>query len=321
MTRLRLAVPSKGRLKEQADAYFEDADLRLSSLGGDRGYSARMDGLPGVDVLLLSTSEIASALIAGDVHVGVAGEDLLRETAPDLSAAVHLLSPLGFGFARLVVAVPQSWIDVASMSDLDDVGARFEARTGRRLRVATKYARLTRRFFAERGVTHYRIVESGGATEGTPASGAAELIVDITTTGATLAGNGLKILQDGLILSSEAQLAASLKADWSAESNAQLRALMSILSARSEGRASRSLLFAPGFSAGKLAGGLASRLDVLRPGEAVCRREDAHELARAIVDAGGGPVRTQDADFVFRAENASFLAFEAALLRLRSSSR
>ena len=127
-----------------------------------------------------------------------------------------LLRPLGFGRADLVVAAPKSWIDVDTMADVEEVAHDFLARTGRRLRVATKYLVQTRAFFARHGVVDYRIVEFGGATEGAPAAGAAELIVDITTTGATLAANGLKILSDGLILKSQAQLAASLKASWTA---------------------------------------------------------------------------------------------------------
>ena len=127
------------------------------------------------------------------------------------TSAVELLTPLGFGHANVVVAVPQAWIDVRTMADLDEVAADLRARHGRKMRVATKYVNLTRRFFAEHGVADYRIVESLGATEGAPAAGAAEIIVDITTTGATLAANALKVLDDGVILRSEANLVASLR--------------------------------------------------------------------------------------------------------------
>lgn len=215
MTTLKLAIPSKGRLKEQAEAFFASTGFAIEALGGARGYFARIAGLPDVEVRLLSAGEIASSVISGDVHVGVSGEDLLREQAGDLDRVVHLLAPLGFGRADLVVAAPKSWLDVETMADVDDVAARMEAATGRKLRVATKYVRSTRRYFTEEGVGHYRIVESAGATEGAPASGVSELVVDITTTGATLESNGLKILRDGVILRSQAQLAASLDADWS----------------------------------------------------------------------------------------------------------
>ncbi len=222
MTSLILAVPSKGRLKEQAEEFFAKAGFRIEAIGGARGYFARIAGLPDVEVRLLSASEIASGVISGDIHVGVSGEDLLREQAGDLDRVVHLLVPLGFGRADLVVAAPKSWLDVETMADVDDVAARMEASTGRKIRVATKYVRSTRRFFTEEGVGHYRIVESAGATEGAPAAGVAELVVDITTTGATLESNGLKILQDGVILRSQAQLAASLDAEWSPEAIAAL---------------------------------------------------------------------------------------------------
>ncbi len=126
------------------------------------------------------------------------GEDLVREKVADADARLELLAPLGFGSANVVVAAPQAWIDVRTMADLEDVASAFRARRGERMRVATKYVNLTRRYFAEHGVGDYRIVESLGATEGAPAAGAAELIVDITTTGATLAANALKPLEDGV---------------------------------------------------------------------------------------------------------------------------
>ena len=151
------------------------------------------------------------------MHLGVTGEDLVRESIPDADRRVLLIEPLGFGSANVVVAVPQAWIDVRTMADLDDVTTGFRAQHNRRMRVATKYINLTRAFFASHGVVDYRIVESAGATEGAPAVGTAEMIVDITTTGATLAANGLKVLDDGVILRSQANLVASRDADWSAE--------------------------------------------------------------------------------------------------------
>lgn len=212
-----LAVPSKGRLKEQFDAYLATAGIALKQTAGARGYRATVEGHPGIDVMLLSSSEIASSLANGDVHLGVTGEDLIREAAPELEARVSLLKPLGFGFADVVVAVPASWIDVSTMADLDDICAAYASRHKRRLRVATKYTQLTRGYFAGAGISDYRIVPSAGATEGAPTAGTAEVIVDITTTGSTLKANGLKILDDGVILKSQATLAQSLKAEWSAE--------------------------------------------------------------------------------------------------------
>lgn len=211
---LIIALPSKGRLKEQTEDWLGKTGLNLRAAGGARGYSATIEGVDGVEVRLLSPGMIAAALDAGEAHLGVTGEDLLRERGEAAFARVQLLAPLGFGFADVVVAAPQSWIDVETMDDVDDVAHAYLARTGGRLRVATKYINLTRGFFAARGVGDYRIVASDGATEGAPAQGLAELIVDITTTGATLVANGLKILDDGVILKSQSNLTLSRCAAW-----------------------------------------------------------------------------------------------------------
>ena len=208
MKKLILGIPSKGRLMEQAQDLLVKAGYEIKRIGSERGYRGRLIGLEDIEVAFLSAADIATGLKSGAVDLGITGEDLLRETiAPDNPVADVVLR-LDFGPADVVVAVPDFWLDVAQMSDLDEVAAQFYSVHGRRLRVATKYFNLTRRFFAAKGVTGYRIVESLGATEGAPAAGSAELIVDITTSGATLKANHLKILDDGLILSSCAILAA-----------------------------------------------------------------------------------------------------------------
>ncbi len=183
---LVLAVPAKGRLQENAEAFFARSGLQLVKPRGARDYRGTVVGLDGIEVAYLSASEITAHLAAGSVHLGVTGEDLVREQMPDADSRVVLIEALGFGLATVVVAVPQAWIDVRTMADIDDVATAFRHTHGRRMRVATKYINLTREFFAAHGVIDYRIVESAGATEGAPAAGTAELIVDITTTGATL---------------------------------------------------------------------------------------------------------------------------------------
>jgi ATP phosphoribosyltransferase len=202
-----IGVPSKGRLMEATAELFAKAGHAIDRTGSERGYRGRLAGLGNVEVAFLSASEIAAHLRDGKIDAGVTGEDLLRETIPPSEESVSIAARLNFGPAKVIVAVPDCWLDVASMADLDDVAEQFYRAHGRRLRVATKYQNLTRRFFAEKGVTGYRIVESLGATEGAPAAGSAELIVDITTTGSTLAANNLRILDDGLILDSCAVLA------------------------------------------------------------------------------------------------------------------
>jgi ATP phosphoribosyltransferase len=168
-------------------------------------------------VSFVSSGEIAQFLKTGTIHLGITGEDLIRETMEDADERVRFLARLGFGRAEVVVAVPECWLDVRRMADLEEVALTYARLHGRRVRVATKYMNLTRRFFARSGVTGYRIVESLGATEGAPVAGLAELVVDITTTGTTLKANGLKVLEDGVMLRSEANLVASKAAPWTPE--------------------------------------------------------------------------------------------------------
>lgn len=208
-----IALPSKGRLKDEAMAAFARAGLVIEAPEDARRYRARVEGRGDIEIAFLSASEIARELGAGGVDLGVTGEDLVRETIPEWESRVAIVARLGFGHADVVVAVPEAWLDVDTMADLDDVAADFRQRHGRRLRIATKYWRLTQGFFsAQHGIQVYRIVESLGATEGAPASGSADVVVDITSTGSTLRANHLKVLEDGVILRSQASLARSLRA-------------------------------------------------------------------------------------------------------------
>ncbi len=231
---LILAIPSKGRLQEQTLAYLAAAGLSMRQSRGARDYTASLAGVDGVTMSLLSAAEIADDLIAGKIHLGITGEDLLAERSA--GNRIHSIERLGFGNAKVIVAVPRAWIDVSTMADLDDVAASFHTRHHRKLRVATKYVTLARNFFASHGIADYRIVESLGATEGAPASGTAEAIVDITTTGATLTANDLKILDDGIILESQAALTASLHANWSTDARTAARDLLTRIATRTAGK-------------------------------------------------------------------------------------
>jgi ATP phosphoribosyltransferase len=210
---ITLALPSKGRLKEQALEVLAKAGFAVSLPDDSRSYRARIEGQADIEVAFLSASEIAGEVGQGAVDLGITGEDLLRENLADWESRVEIAARLGFGHADVVVAVPDMWLDVDSMADLDDVAADFRQRHGRRLRIATKYWRLTQQFFSQKhGIQVYRIVESLGATEGAPAAGSADIIVDITSSGSTLRANHLKVLGDGVVLRSQACLAASRKA-------------------------------------------------------------------------------------------------------------
>jgi ATP phosphoribosyltransferase len=207
-----LAIPSKGRMKDDAVSSLSKAGLETEPSKDARAYRLKVKGREDVEVALMSASEIARELVAGSIDLGVTGEDLVRESAANWESKMSIAARLGFGKADVVVAVPDHWHDVESMADLDDVAAHFRHRHGRRLRIATKYWRLTQGFFSQQhGIQVYQIVESLGATEGAPAAGLADLIVDITSTGSTLTANRLKILRDGVILTSQACLVQSLK--------------------------------------------------------------------------------------------------------------
>jgi ATP phosphoribosyltransferase len=312
---LIIAVPSKGRLKEQVEAWLADCGLDLAISGGTRGYLASLKGLAGAQVRLLSAADIATALSAGEVHLGVTGEDLLREGG-ELAGRVLLLRALGFGRADLVVAAPKSWLDVDTMADLEEVAHDYLARTGRRMRVATKYLGQTQGFFARHGVADYRIVESGGATEGAPAAGAAELVVDITTTGATLAANGLKVLADGVILKSQAQLTASLRAAWTPAQLAAAEQLLRTVEARAAAHAAATLTWPARGDAAEAAA--VARLTAAgatpRPHGLLIAAKDSAVAAQALTAAGLGPVTVAKPDFVFDVDCEAFSALKDHVL-------
>ena len=308
---LVLAVPSKGRLQENASAFFARAGLPLVRTRGVRDYRGAVAGVPNVEVLFVSAAEVVTQLASGAAHFGVTGEDLLRESIPPASGAIEVVTGLGFGHANVVVAVPQTWIDVRTMADLDEVAGDLRLRHGRRLRVATKYMNLTRRFFGERGIADYRIVESLGATEAAPASGTADIIVDITTSGATLAANGLKVVEDGIMLRSEANLIASLSADWSGPARALALRVLARIAAEERARTTREVRavlvrdepglaeLAERFGATRAAGeGGGGREAVLH-----CPVATVFELVEALRGLGAGEVTVRSLDYVFRGDD------------------
>lgn len=206
---LKLGVPSKGRLMQDTFAWFGARGVTLERTGSEREYAGAVSGVDGVELVLLSAGEIPRELAAGRIDLGVTGTDLIREKLPLWEAQVEPLVELGFGHADLILAVPRFWVDVSCLDDLDAVAAAFRARHGFRLRIATKYHRLVHGHLRDAGVADYQLVDSQGATEGTIKNLTAEAIADITTTGATLEANHLKILGGAPILRSQATLFAS----------------------------------------------------------------------------------------------------------------
>jgi ATP phosphoribosyltransferase len=226
---IRLGVPSKGRLMDKTFDWFGARGVKLRKAGSDRDYAAVVEGVAGVELVLLSAGEIPRDLSLGRIHLGVTGSDLVQEKVPNWDMRLVELAQLGFGGADLVVAVPAAWVDVDSLDDLDAVCAAFRRKHGFRLRIATKYHRLVRDFLQSHGVADYQLVDSQGATEGTVKNETAEVIADITSTGETLRANGLKVLPDGLIHASQATLFKSRVAVWTDEHRASLRMLEAML--------------------------------------------------------------------------------------------
>jgi len=322
-----LAIPSKGRLKDETARFFARSGLEFRQAGGGRDYSAAIPTLPGVDVHFLSAAEIVDQVASGRAHLGVTGEDLVREHVADADARAAKITELGFGHANVVVAAPQSWIDVVSMADVDDVAADYRDKRARKLRVATKYVNLTRRHFAAHGIADYRIVESQGATEGAPSSGAAELIVDITSSGATLAANGLKIIDDGIILRSQACLFASIGAHWDATALSLAKTILARIAAAeaAEDQVEVRAHFAgaPGFASDSAPAEFGplrifgQGLGAGGPLSVQCSAAKASALAEWLIGKGAASVSIARADQIYLPENTLFAKLESELARRR----
>ena len=319
---LILAVPAKGRLQENAEAFFARAGLSLIKPRGARDYRGAIAGLDGVEVAYLSASEITGQLAQGAVHLGVTGEDLVREQMPDADQRVVLIEGLGFGYANVVVAVPQAWIDVRTMADLDDVATAFRHHHGRKMRVATKYINLTRDFFSAHGIIDYRIVESAGATEGAPAAGTAELIVDITTTGTTLAANGLKIVDDGTILRSQANLVAARGANWGDTERELARVILDRIAAQARARAYREVRSRFAACDAKMVDSAKEKFGVATPFGGPtssgmltlhCPPDQVYALTSFLRENGAEAVAVAELGYVFSRDNPLYAKLEAGL--------
>jgi ATP phosphoribosyltransferase len=323
-TPLILAVPSKGRLQENAEKFFAQAGLDLVKPRGAREYRGAIKNFEGIEVAYLSAAEITSQLAQGAVHLGITGEDLIREMIPQSDERIVFIAGMGFGYANVVVAVPQAWIDVRSMADLDDVATAFRHRNNRKMRLATKYANLTRGFFAEHGIVDYRIVDSSGATEGAPAAGTAEMIVDITTTGATLAANGLKVVEDGTILRSQANLVAARGATWDQAKREAAQLLFDRIAAQKRAEAFREVRTRFAGMNDKLLAAAREQYGVVSPFGGPtssgmltlhCPPENVHALATFLRDHGAEAVSVVALDYVYERANPFYEKLAAELDR------
>ena len=208
---ITIGLPSKGRLKEDSIIFFEKKNLKPITSGGVRNYFAQIENLPNSKIIYLHAKEIIQRLGDGTIDIGISGLDLLQESPINLQKKIEIKKKLDFGLADVVVAIPNDWIDVQTVADLEEVSFEFRDKKNTRLRVATKYPNLTNNFLVSKGITQYKLVPSLGATETYPFIGSSEIITDITSTGKTLKDNNLRVLKDGYILNSKACLLISKK--------------------------------------------------------------------------------------------------------------
>lgn len=200
---IRIGCPSKGRLRKFVLNIFKKHNLKLISKRGDRDLFGSIEGQKDVQIIYSHAREIISRLADKSLDAGFSGYDLLKESEINSQNKIKVFKKYPYGKATLVVAVPEDFIDIFSMADLEEVAFEFKEKKKKRLRVATKYPNLTREFFYSKGVTQFSIVKSIGSTEIAPYTGSSEVVTDITSTGSTLAANSLRILSDGYILKSE----------------------------------------------------------------------------------------------------------------------
>ncbi len=206
-----IGLPSKGRLKDKAILFFDNKGFKVLQSDKERNYFGTIENKPNIKIIFLHAKEIIQRLGDGTLDIGVSGLDLLRESDKNLQGKIIFKKKLEFGNANLVVAVPEDWIDVQTVTDLEEVSFDLRSKRNSRLRVATKYPNLTNDFLISKGVTQYKIIPSLGATETYPFIGSSEIITDISSTGKTLSDNNLRVLKDGLILESFACLLISKK--------------------------------------------------------------------------------------------------------------
>ena len=208
---ITIGLPSKGRLKDKSLSFFNDNGFKILQSNKERNYFASIQNKPNAKIIYLHAKEIIQRLGDGTLDIGISGLDLLKESEKNLQDKISIRQKLDFGGANLVVAVPNDWIDVQTIADLEEVAFDIRSKRNTRLRVATKYPNLTNNFLISKGVTQYKLIPSLGATETYPFIGSSEVITDITSTGKTLEDNNLRVLKDGMILNSKACLLISKK--------------------------------------------------------------------------------------------------------------
>jgi ATP phosphoribosyltransferase len=329
--KLIIALPSKGRLQEQSIGFLSGCGFEVRRVGNGREYVGNLVGIDDVDVIYFRPDEIPVRIEQGDAHAGITGEDLYREFGGGQPASFLLMPNLGFGRARLVVAVPQSWVDVSTVSDLDEAAMVFHQKHGRSLRVATKFSRLTRAFFSERGIVEYSLVGSLGATEGAPAAGVADFVVDLTSTGTTLVENHLKEISGGTVLQTEGCLIASLRNTlWNGRAMVALENLVEQIEARMRGASRLVLRFSVPAEMAQLVrqklkvsyacitpswdeNSASTPVDGRAAIVALCSRQKLYNVVKFLKSKGAAEIVVDRGEFIFEGSSQAFDKFKQIL--------
>ena len=259
---LRIALTSKGAYEETTNRFLEGAGLNVWR-PNPRQYVGRMSAIPDAEVLFQRTEDIVHKVADGSADLGITGFDLVSEHASD-NPDVHVVLPdLGFRRCQLVIAVPESWLDIASVTDLADLSIDFKRR-GRQLRVATKFPNLVSDHLYRHGVNYFALTAAHGALEAAPALGYADVIADLTETGVTLRDNHLRVIEGGVVLRAQACLIANARTIGASPARLeQARQLIELCEAKLRSRAYRVITAnVAGESAALVAAQIVSNLDL-----------------------------------------------------------
>lgn len=218
-----IALPSKGAIAEPTHNFLRDCGLKVHK-PNERQYVGTIPTLPGLNVLFQRVKDVAYKVADGTVELGITGLDVVHEQDHETIHIIH--DKLGYGYCDLVVAVPESWVDVETMADLVEISHHFREEKGRNMRIATTFTHSTRKYFHQQGIHHFNLVKAEGAIEAAPTIGYADCIVDLTQTGTTLRENHLKMLRDGVIVESQAALIGNRAA---LENDPELREIVRIM--------------------------------------------------------------------------------------------
>lgn len=331
MPNLRLAIPSEGALHEPAEQFLLDCGLSVKR-ASQRRYTAVIPSLAGVDVLYQRSTDIPGEIDDGSADIGITGLDRFLEARREGGDSMTLYEDLGFGGASLVVAVPDGWLDITSLADIADLALEFRQR-GKELRIATKYPRLVGRSLRRRGINYFTLVHASGGLEAAPIMGYADIIADITASGATLRENGLRPLTDGVVRTSQAAIIGNIRLlEADPEKLALTREILERVEAYMRARGYQRLSAnIQGESEEEVAAMLMRERDLAGfhgptisrvysdDGKSwfgvqiVVQRKDMIRVVDHLRALGGSGITVNEAEYVFRAECESFDALLAAL--------